>query len=55
MKMVTRRIPVKNLHYLPEGRSEVFNNWRRGSTVLCKIDVRWVQKNSAKYTRLLAE
>jgi hypothetical protein len=55
MKMVRRRVLLKNLKFLPEGRSRVINNWRRGDTVLCDIDIDWVQHKHGKYSRLIAD
>ena len=53
MKMVRRRIPLKNINFLPEGRSRVLKNWKRGDTVVCEIDVKWVQHKTGKYERLM--
>ena len=53
MKMVKRRVLLKNLKFLPEGQSRVLKNWRRGDTVLCEIDVQWVQHKTGKYDRLI--
>ena len=55
MKMVRRRVLLKNLKFLPEGRSRVINNWRRGDTVLSDIDIDWVQHKHGKYSRLIAD
>lgn len=55
MKMVKRRVLLKNLKFLPEGRSRVIKNWKRKDTVLCEIDVDWVQHKHGKYFRLMSD